>query len=69
MTKDYSSMTLDKLRKLSKELAETRTKLGADHKLVAAAIDAKLAEKSAKEKFDAMSPAEQAVIQSIGQSD
>lgn len=69
MTKDYSNMTLDALRKLSTQLAEKRNKLSIEHKQIANAIDAKLAEKSAQEKFDAMSPAEKTAIQSIGQSD
>lgn len=72
MAKDaeYQKMAVEALQKVAQKLAVTRAKIVAEHKLVAALIDKKLADKSAQDKFDAMSPAEQAALtQHIGQSD
>ncbi len=72
MAKDieYQEMAIEALQKVAQELAVTRAKIIAEHKLVAALIEAKLAEKSAAEKLDAMSPAEQiALKQKLGTDD
>lgn len=62
---DYNDMTLAQLAKKKTELSARREEILDEQKLIAAAIDVKVAEETARKKVEAMSPDEKKEIAQI----
>lgn len=62
---DYNDMTLAQLAKKKTELSARREEILEEQKLIATAIDVKVAEETARKKVEAMSPDEKKEIAQI----
>jgi len=62
---DYNDMTLAQLAKKKTELSARREEILEEQKLIATAIDVKVAEETARKKVEAMSPAEKKIAAQV----